>query len=301
MMPIIYHLLLLTLAPAMLGVINKSKAWMAGRTGAPILQPYFNLAKLIRKGAVYSQATTWIFRTAPAVSLASVLVAAMIVPIPGLRTPLSFGGDIFLFAYLLGLMRFVTVLAALDTGSSFEGMGASREVTFAALAEPVLLLSLASIVWMTESTSLSTIGTQISLSLWSQSAAPMTLLCIALYAVFLAENSRIPVDDPNTHLELTMIHEVMVLDHSGPDLAYIHLAAAIKHWILASLLAGFIIPSAGMDPHIALVAWLGGMLSVSLLTGLIESSIARLRLLYVPQLLVGATAISLVVVMLVLR
>jgi len=301
MIPILYNLILLSLAPALLGVINKTKAWFAGRTGAPLLQPYFTIAKLLRKGAVYGDSTTWIFRIAPTISLAAVLLAAMILPIPGSRAPLAFDGDLFLFAYLLGLMRFVTVLAALDTGSSFEGMGASREVTFAALCEPILLLSLAGAAWITKGTSLSDINAQISGTLWAHAAPQMALICVALYTVFLAENSRLPVDDPNTHLELTMIHEVMVLDHSGPDLAYIHIAASIKHFVIAGLIAGLIVPSAHITPPLALMAWAGVMLVIALLTGFIESSIARLRLEYIPQLLVGATAISFVAVMLVLR
>jgi len=301
MMLILHNLILLMLAPAMLGVINKTKAWFSGRTGAPIIQPYFTLAKLLRKGAVYSDTTTWIFRTAPIITLSAALVAAMIIPIPGSRAPLAFGGDLFLFAYLLGVMRFATVLGALDTGSSFEGMGASREVTFAALAEPVLLLSLGAIAWLTKSTSLSEINTHITMALWAHSAAPMTLICVALFTVFLAENSRLPVDDPNTHLELTMIHEVMILDHSGPDLAFIHLAASIKHWLIAALIAGIIVPSSDMHPRPALLAWIGVMVLIAMLTAGIESSIARLRLLYIPKLLVGASAISFVAVMLVLR
>lgn len=301
MILIFHNLILLMLAPAMLGVINKTKAWFSGRTGAPIIQPYFTLAKLLRKGIVYSDTTTWIFKAAPIITLSAVLVAAMIIPIPGSRAPLAFSGDLFLFAYLLGLMRFVTVLGALDTGSSFEGMGASREVTFAVLAEPVLLISLGTIAWITKSTSLSDMNAHITVSLWAHSAAPMTLICVALFAVFLAENSRIPVDDPNTHLELTMIHEVMVLDHSGPDLAFIHLAASIKHWVIAALIAVIIVPASDMNPRVAQLAWLGVMVLIAILTGVIESSIARLRLVYIPKLLVGASAISFVAVMLVLR
>ncbi|MBI3987817.1 MAG: NADH-quinone oxidoreductase subunit H, partial [Lentisphaerae bacterium] len=199
--------LALVLAPLLAGVINRTKALFAGRRGQPLLQLYRDLFKLLRKGAVYSRTTTWIFRAGPVVGLAAVLTTLLVVPFAGKPAVLAFPGDLVLFAGLLGLMRFVTVLAALDTGSSFEGMGASREVQFSALAEPALFLGLATLARQTGSFSLSDLfmtGHAMPPEFW--------LVAAAFLVIFLCENARIPFDDPNTHLELTMIHEVMVLD-----------------------------------------------------------------------------------------
>ena len=213
---------------------------------------------------------------------------------------IGFPGDLVLFAYLLGLMRFATVLAALDTGSSFEGMGASREVTFSALAEPALLLGLAAICRQTGELSLSGMIDGLSLSSWEQAAAPLALVGGALFIVFLAENSRIPIDDPNTHLELTMIHEVMVLDHSGPDLAFIFYGAALKLWILGSLLVSILLPVKGLEAWIAIPASLAGLLGIAVAVGMVESTMARVRLSSIPRLLFGAIGLSTTALILVL-
>jgi formate hydrogenlyase subunit 4 len=188
-------------------------------------------------------------------------------------------------------MRFFTVLAALDTGSSFEGMGASREVFFSALAEPALLVALATLARQAGSLSLSTIFSQVSGGHWLQAGPVMALVLIALMVVLLAENSRIPVDDPNTHLELTMIHEVMVLDHGGPDFAIIIYGAALKLWVLSALIVSMVVPDTG-TPWLNLVLSVGGMFLVAVVVGMVESAMARLRLLIVPQLLVGAGALA---------
>jgi formate hydrogenlyase subunit 4 len=283
----------LLLAPLLPGVISRTKAFFAGRVGPPLLQPYFDLAKLLRKGAVYSGTTTWVFRAGPVVGLAAVLVATAIAPFGGVSAPLAFAGDFLFFAGLLGVMRFVTMLAALDTGSSFEGMGASREAQFAALAEPAFLLGLTAVAWKTGGLSLSgMLGTN-SFAAWSGAAAPLALVCVSLLVVFLAENARIPVDDPNTHLELTMIHEVMVLDHGGPDLALIQYAGALKLWVLGSLVVGVALPVRSLAHGWAFVASVAGMLGLCVVVGVVESCLARLRLTRVPQLLLGAGVLSL--------
>jgi len=299
-MPWITLIISLLLAPLMLGLVGRVKSIYAGRTGPPLIQPYRELRRLLGKGAVYSRSTSWIFKAGPIIGLASVLVAAAIMPVGHNQAPLSFSGDLFLFAYLLGLMRFMTVVAALDTGSSFEGMGASREVTVSALTEPALLLGLASVAIITGHTSLSTMYSQITVTTWMTSAAPLALVCISLFVVFLAENARIPIDDPHTHLELTMIHEVMVLDHSGPDLAFIMFGSAVKFWLLGMLIVGLIVPIGEGNPWLMLLASIGGMIAIAVLTGIIESSMARLRLTRIPQLLVGAGSLSLVALLLVL-
>jgi formate hydrogenlyase subunit 4 len=282
-------------------VINRTKAFFAGRHGAPLLQSYFDLFKLLRKGAVYSRTTTWVFRAGPIIGLAATLAAAALVPLGGLPAPISFEGDIILFAYLLGLARFATVIAALDTGSSFEGMGSSREVLYAALAEPALVIGLAALARKTGSLSLSGILAGVDGSAWGGAAPALALVAAALAVVLLAECSRIPFDDPTTHLELTMVHEVMVLDHCGPDLAFIEYAAALKLWLLGALLTGVVVPWKVGPGWATAAAAAGGMAAVAVAVGVVESSMARLRLTRVPQLLVGASVASVLALVLVLR
>lgn len=294
-------LLPLGLSPLLLGVVNRTKAVIAGRAGQPLLQPYFDLAKLLRKAPVYSRTTTWVFRAGPIVGLAALLLATTLVPFGAGPAPMAFSGDLILFAYLLGLLRLFTVLAALDTGSSFEGMGASREVTFSALAEPALLLALAALAHWTGSLSLSGMYASLDASAWVHVGPALAMLTGGLLIVFLAENARIPIDDPTTHLELTMIHEVMVLDHSGPDLAFILYGAALKLWLLGALLVGVVVPLHGGPWWIDAAAGLSGMLGLAIVTGLIESSMARWRLVRVPQLLIGAGVLSALAFVLVLQ
>ena len=165
----------LLLAPLLPGVINRVKASVAGRQGPSVLQLYFDLAKLLRKGAVYSRTTTWVFRAGTVVAAAATVTALAIVPLAGAPAPLAFPGDFLLLAYLLALGRFFTVIGALDTGSAFEGMGASREVQFSALAEPALLVALASLVRLSGSTSLSSMLATVSPSTWRVEAAALAL------------------------------------------------------------------------------------------------------------------------------
>jgi formate hydrogenlyase subunit 4 len=292
----------LALAPLLPGVIRRTKAWFAGRRGQPLLQIYYDLAKLLKKGAVYSRTTNWVFAAGAIVQLACVAAATLIVPLGGVAGAMTFSGDFLFLAGLLGLMRFATVVAALDTGSSFEGMGASREVCFAALAEPALLLGLTALAAQAHSLSLSAIyaaiGTHASLS----SAGPaMLLVAAALGIVFLTENARIPIDDPTTHLELTMIHEAMVLDHGGPDLALIQYASALKLWVLGALLVGIVVPVRTGLAAVDLLSGVGGMILLAVAIGVIESSMARLKLLRVPQFLVAASVLSILALVLVLR
>ncbi len=295
---LINPLLAIVLSPLLLGVINRTKAKFAGRTGRPLLQVYFDLWKLFHKGAVYSRTTSWIFRAAPIIGLAVALSANALMPFGGSDATISFGGDLILLAYLLGLMRFFTVIGALDTGSAFEGMGASREVTFSALAEPALLLGLAAVAKQTNYFSLSTM---LPAADWTHSSAMLALVAVALLAVFLAENARIPVDDPNTHLELTMIHEVMVLDHSGVDFGFILYGSALKLWLLGALLIGIVVPIHTGCRIIDTSAAIIGMLLLAVLVGIIESCMARLKMMRVPQLLLGAIAFSILALVLVLR
>jgi formate hydrogenlyase subunit 4 len=284
-------LLALILSPLLFGVINRTKALFAGRRGQPLLQTYFDLWKLLQKGAVYSRTTTWIFRAGPMVGLAATLTAAGLVPLGNFPALISFPGDFLLFAGLLALMRFFTVVAALDTGSSFEGMGASREVFFSALTEPALLVVLVTLARQTGQLSLTAMFSPVSGAHWLHAGPVLALVLVALMIVLLAENARIPVDDPNTHLELTMIHEVMVLDHGGPDFAFILYSAALKLWLFAALVVGIVLP-ATPNAWLNLLLATGGMFVIAVIVGVIESIMARLRLVIVPQLLVGAGALA---------
>jgi formate hydrogenlyase subunit 4 len=241
---------------------------------------------------VVSDTTTWLFRAGPVVGLAAILTALSLIPCMSVPALLAFPGDLILLVLLLALMRFVTVLAALDTGSSFEGMGASREAAFSILVEPALLLSLATLTRGTGALSLSEMLGAPAARAWLIMGPALALLVVSLFVMLLAENARIPVDDPNTHLELTMIHEVMVLDHSGPDLAFLEYAAALKLWLFEALLVGIVFPfhTGSLAGDAAL--FLAGMSIVSIAVGVVESSMARLQLPRVPQLLLGATVLS---------
>ena len=291
----------LAASPLLFAVINRTKAFFAGRRGPPLLQPYFDLWKLLQKGATYSRTTTWVFRAGPVVGLACSATALLLLPWGNLPALVAFPGDFVLFAYLLSVGRFFTVLAALDTGSSFEGMGASREVFFSALSEPALFLGLAAVAVRTRTLCLSEMVGAISPSAWAAEGPSLVLVCAALFAVLLAENARIPVDDPTTHLELTMIHEVMVLDHSGPDLAFIQWGAAVKLWLFGSLLVGLAVPVRTGDAWLDGAAFAAGMLAVAVLVGVVESCMARVRLVRVPVLILGAAALTVVALVLVVR
>ncbi len=287
-------------APLLPGLINKTKSAFAGRKGPPVLQLYFDLAKLLKKGAVYSPVTTWIFRAGPVVSLASYLIASLFVPFGG-DSFLSFSGDVIAFAYLLGLARFFTVLAALDTGSSFEGMGASREVTFSILAEPTIFILFIVLARISGSLSLSHMVTPEQVLMNPSTVGLLLLIVFSLFVVCLAENSRIPVDDPATHLELTMIHEVMVLDHSGPDLAFILYGASLKLFLMVSLLAHLLFPIRAAN---SAQGWLLFGILVAIVTisiGIVESAMARLRMVRIPRLLIAACMIAIFAMIIGLR
>ena len=250
---------------------------------------------------LYSRTTTWVFRAGPAVGLAAIVTAGTMLPVAGQPAIVSFAGDFVLFAYLLALARFATALAALDTGSSFEGMGAAREVSFASMAEPALFLVLVVMARATGSLSLSGMLGPGLAAAWRAAAPALLLSAIALFVVALAENSRIPVDDPNTHLELTMIHEVMVLDHSGPDLAFILYGAALKFFLFGALLVRLVADVRMTGFWAAEGAFVVELIGFSILVGLVESAMARLRLTRVPQMLVGASVLSVFALVLLLR
>ncbi|MEO2089845.1 MAG: NADH-quinone oxidoreductase subunit H, partial [Gemmataceae bacterium] len=215
---LIFHLLVLAVAPIFLiGVINRVKSIWAGRRGPKLYQSWFDLTRLLRKTPVYSRATSWLFPFSPYFVLATTITAGLIAPaVPGFAA-IAFPGDLIVFAYLLAFGRISLMLSALDTGSAFEGMGASREATYSALLEPVLLLSVGTLGCLNNAMSFQDLvsgrsGTEFDI-------AVRVVITFALFVVLLIESSRVPADDPATPLELTMVHEVMVLDHSGPELA----------------------------------------------------------------------------------
>ncbi|HEV3145648.1 MAG TPA: NADH-quinone oxidoreductase subunit H [Gemmataceae bacterium] len=297
----IHVVLALTFPPLLLGVITKTKAVFAGREGPPILQPYYDLFKLFRKGSVFSTTTTWIFRAGPVVGLATALIAMLMVPLANARAPISFTGDLILLAYLLALGRFFTAVAALDTGSPFEGMGAAREVTFACLAETAFFLGLLVLVRLSGSLQLAGMFGRSLAPHWFSASASLVLVLLSWFIVLLAENCRIPFDDPNTHLELTMIHEVMVLDHSGPALGMILYGAAIKLFLFGALVVRLILPATTGHAWLDWPAFLGGTVVVAVAIGVVESTMARLRLIHVPLLLVAACLLSAFGVILLMR
>ncbi len=281
-------------APLLTGVINRTKAVFAGRHGQSFFQLYYDIFKLLRRGSVYSTTSSFVLRTAPAFSLASLVIAALFLPYAGFAVPgwIGFQYDLIFFVYIFAFGRFLTVLAALDTGSAFCGMGASREVQFSALAEPAFLVALATLSLQAESVSLSGIFTNHEIMNVATRHGTMILLtAAALFLVMLSENCRVPFDDPCTHLELTMIHEAMILDYSGPELGLILYGASLKLWIFASLIVMTVLPF-DFPAWLNILIFLAGVLFTGVLTGVVESVTARFRFTKVPQVLLSALGLA---------
>ena len=271
----------LLLAPLLPGIINKVKAWVAGRRGSPVLQLYYDLARLWRKGVVLSTLASPGFIAGPAVAWVAVLAAALLLPLGPLGASLSFRGDVILLVYLLALARFCTAWAALETGSAFEGMGAAREVSYAVLGEAAVITAVLTLSMQSGSLVLSAM-------LAPSAGTGAVLLAVGLFMVLLAENCRVPFDDPNTHLELTMIHEVMVLDHSGPPFAAVLHGAAMKLLLFSVLLVQAVLPVGKLPEAAAAGALIAGVLVVTVAVGLVESLMARAAFRRVPLLLTTA-------------
>ena len=279
---------LLLFPPLLLGVVNRTKAVAVGRRGPSLWQAYYDLRKLARKEVALSRTTTWIFIAAPGIAVATALLAGLLVPLGSFPAPISFAGDFVLLAYLFALGRFFTATAALDTGSPFEGMGAAREVGFAWLTEPALFFAFLALARLSGSLRFDEMLRATEGGLWLERTAPLLLTAAGLFIVLLAECSRIPVDDPNTHLELTMIHEVMVLDHSGPLLGLVEYAAALKLFVLEAVLLHVMAPTAAVAGWPGFGLFLAGLAGIAVAIGFVESVMARLRLLHVPTLLIAA-------------
>jgi len=279
---VISVILALVLSPLLLGFINQTKAFFAGRVGVPFTQLYFDLFKLFKKDFVYSKTTTWVFRVGPIINISAALIILLFLPL----SVISFKGDIILVMYLLGLMRFFTIVAALDTGSAFEGMGAAREVLYAIFAEIVIFTGLIALVYLTQSLSLANVFGKISTYHWIHYGPTLGLISFVWFVILLLENCRIPFDDPNTHLELTMIHEVMVLDHGSFDFGLIQYASSLKLWIWSSLLAHILFPISSIWSNVL------GIFLISILVGIVESTMARFKLIRIPQVLLAIFALS---------
>lgn len=284
------NVIALLLMPFVLtGIINRVKSLWSGRKGPPLLQPAYDAVRLLRKSSTYSATTTPIFRIAPWIFLITAVGSAVVTPLLGSEAIASFPFDFVWFAYIWGLGRVAIMLAALDTGSSFEGMGAAREATFSTLLEPAFFL-VAGALCLNAGTH--TLRDALLPRLSADDGSSVVWLCgvVTLFIVLQVETARMPVDDPTTHLELTMVHEVMVLDHSGPDLAAIQYGAAIKLYVGAAMVATLLNPWAGTVGPLAAAANLGLCVCVAVAVGTIESLIARLRLRTVPKYIALALA-----------
>lgn len=277
----IHILMALSMPILMAGVVNRTKALWAGRKGPRLTQTGSDLLRLLKKQPVFSTLTTPLFRVGAYVVLVTAAFAAMIAPVLGAFAPVQFDHDFVVFAYTLGLARIVLMLSALDVGSSFEGMGAAREASFSVLAEPALFLLLGAASVATGYTSFAGLmGRWHAVAHFEWLVVPAV---ITLFVLLQVEAARVPVDDPLTHLELTMIHEVMILDHSGPELAAMQYAAALKMTIYAGLIAALLNPFDPMaSPAACTLASLLIMLGVAVAVGCVESLTARFRMRSVP-------------------
>lgn len=293
----IINILILLFVPfLMLGVIKKTKAFWSGRKGVNLFQPFWDFVRLMKKSAVYSKTTSWVFRVAPIISFTSVLFASVFVPLINGFTIFNVQFAFIIFAYVLGFGKFFSLLSALDTGSSFEGMGASREACFSTIVEPAFFITLASIGALSQNYTFASFKT-ILLNAGGYGYLLIALVAFTLFLMLIIEGCRVPVDDPTTHLELTMIHEVMILDNSGIDLGLITWATAIKIFLFESLIANLVLPS--LPFGWAILAFLAVMSLLSVLIGTIESAMARFRMTHVFEFIFIMTLTALLVLALV--
>lgn len=271
------------------GIIVRTKSIASGRKGPGLLQPLRDVKRLFSKGVIYSDTTTSVFRIAPAIYFSTVIVACLVIPFGSVKGLVSFDGDFIFFASILALGKFFLIVSAMDTGSSFEGMGASREALYSLFAEPAFFILAASFALFTGNTSFykifSTLHLGSSITYTLGGLASFVLIMIAMI-----ENSRMPVDDPKTHLELTMIHEVMILDNSGFDLGLILSAGYVKFAMYGALIANFFI--GGLSVYYAIPFFLFVQLLFAIIVGLIESFMARFRMSHNPQFILALSSVS---------
>lgn len=300
LLTVIQLLLLLALAPLVVGIIRRVKAHLQCRQGASVVQPYADLAKLFRKEPVISTTASWIFPAAPYVIFSSTVVAGLLVPTIAAPMPLNFAGNIIVLVYLLALGTFFLILAGLDAGSAFGGMGSSREAIVASLTEPALILSVFAVALTAGSANISTIVYKTAmLQDVVLDPPPHLMALVALFIVTIAETGRVPVDNPATHLELTMIHEAMILEYSGRYLALVEWAAGVKLMIFLTLLANLFAPWGialtwtPLSLGVGLLVYVGKIAGLAVLIGVFECMFAKLRLFRVTELLGGAFILSL--------
>ncbi len=274
------------------GVITRTKSILAGRKGPGIFQPLKDIIRLLRKGSVYSTTTSFVFQIAPSIYFASIIAAIMTVPLGEYKGIISFEGDFIFFAYILGLGKFFSIISALDTGSSFEGMGASREALFSMFAEPAFFILMGSLGLLTGHSSFQEIfsflhfGSSVSYILG-------VLATVVLVMITMVENSRMPFDDPKTHLELTMVHEVMILDNSGFDLGLITYGTSLKFALYGALIANLFM---GVFPiYITIPLFFGMQILFAMTVGILESFTARLRMNHNPQYILALSSVSLLI------
>ena len=280
-------------APFFSGLILKIKAFFGGKKGPPILINYYTLIKLFKKGSVYSNSTTFVFKLGPVISLAASITVLMFLPIAGYNPVFSFNGDVIFVLYILGLGRFFTIAAAMDTASPFEGMGAAREAYFPIICEAAMFMILIFFYRITGELQLSGyFAGSNAQSMWSSAGAPLLFIVISFFIILLTENSRVPVDDPATHLELTIIHEVMVLDHSGPDFALIELGSFCKLMFYSTIISRMIFPFDSAIFGFPIVMYIAGLLVVYVAVGVTESVIARYRMDKVPGFVLTSFALA---------
>ena len=291
-MNILTTILAVALAPLFIGIVNQTKAFFAGRKGPGYLRLYADVWKLLGKSSPRHEHSTWVFSISQPASFSSTLAAAVIFPWGAVCADTCTASvPVALFFYLLGTGRFFFVLGALDAGNAFEGMGASREVQFSALVEPVIFIVLGFLALLTGETALAGMLSGADAETWSQNVVPIVLSAFAFIVALLSENCRVPFDDPETHLELTMIHEAMLLDTGGPDLAFAHYAAALKFELLSAFFVMMTLPAFD-GGWMRLAAVFLGVAAVSAATGVVESVMARMRFLRTPQTLMGAALVA---------
>ena len=296
----ILNILILFIAPfILLGLLKKTKAFWSGRKGVSILQPLWDFLRLMKKDAVYSKTTSWVFRFAPIASFASIVFASLFVPLASGKAIIDIPFAFIIFAYILGFGKFFSIISALDTGSSFEGMGASREACFSTIVEPAFFIMMASVIALSQNYSFE------SLKLILANAGVYGYLIIALaimtlFIMLLVESCRVPVDDPTTHLELTMIHEVMILDNSGVDLGFITWGAAIKMFLFEALIANIFLGNLqGVNDIWVILIFLAVVALISIIVGTVESAIARFRMTHVFEFIFIMTITALLILALV--
>ena len=293
------NLIILLFVPfLMMGLIKKTKSFWGGRKGPSIMQPWFDFVRLMKKDFVISNTTTQIFRIAPVITFASVIFAGLFVPLATGSAVVNIPVGLIVFAYILGLGKFFALISAMDTGSSFEGMGASREACFTSIVEPAFFMVIGSIMALTGNYTFDSLA-KIMTSAGTYGILIIIFTVLVLFIMLLTEGSRVPVDDPATHLELTMIHEVMILDNSGSDLALLTWANGIKMLLISSLIAYMIIPS-NVSDLVGVLLYLGVIALLSMIIGTVESGMARIRMSHVFEFVFIMSSLALVVLSLVM-